>query len=252
MNTTAVIIDDEINNSNYLKSLLETCLSEIILLGVASNMNDGIKLIESKNPDIVFLDVELQTATGFDLLNKIPNINFSVIFTTAHQHYALQAIKFAALDFLLKPVDADELKVAVSKAIKQQKENSLTKNISVLLGNLHGKKEQNKIAISTIGGMNVMEIKEIIYCQSDGPYTNIFLFSDKIMSSKHLKEYENLLTEYGFFRIHKSFLVNLAEIKKYSKSDGGFVIMSNGDKVDVSEKKRDELMTKLSSQIIFI
>ena len=248
----AIIIDDEINNSNYLQSLIETHVPDVTLLGIASNVNDGIKLIEEKKPQIVFLDVELQTATGFDLLNKIPNIGFSVIFATAHQHYAMQAIKFAALDFLLKPVDAEELKIAVKKATKHQKENTFAKSMDVLLENFHGKKEQKKIAISTAGGMNVMEIKEIIYCQSDGPYTNIFLPAQKIMSSKHLKEYENLLTEYGFFRIHKSFLVNLAEIKKYSKSDGGFVIMSNGDKVDVSEKKKDELMTKLSSNIIFI
>ena len=131
----AIIIDDEINNSNYLQGLLQSNLPEVIILGIASNVNDGIKLIAEKKPNIVFLDVELQTATGFDLLSRISNIDFSVIFTTAHQHYALQAIKFAALDFLLKPVDADELKVAVGKAVKHQNENSFGKNMEVLLKN---------------------------------------------------------------------------------------------------------------------
>ncbi len=248
----ALIVDDEINNSNYLKALLQNNLPEVDICGVASNIKDAINLIREKKPNLVFLDIELQTATGFDLLSQLDAINFSVIFTTAHQHYALQAIKFAALDFLLKPIDAEELKVAVGKAVKQQKDNSFSKNMDVLLENMLKKNEQKKIAISTAESIHVIEIKDIIYCQADGPYTIIFLSSGKIMSSKHLKEYENLFTEYGFFRVQKSFLVNIAEIRKYIKGDGGHVVMSNGDKVSVSEKKKDDLMSKLSDKIIFI
>lgn len=247
----AIIVDDEINNSNYLKGLLESNLPEVKLIGVASNINDATKLITSLKPDLVFLDVELQTSTGFDLLNKLSEINFSVIFTTAHQHYALKAIKFAAIDFLLKPVDTEELIQAVQKVIKLQSQNSLKDNMSVLLEGIRLQNRLTKIAISTLSSILVIEIKDIVYCQADGPYTHFFLKDSKITSSKHLKEYEMLLEEYGFYRIHKSFLVNLAEIKKYSRSDGGFVIMSNGDKVDVSEKKKEELITKLSSHVMF-
>ena len=249
----AVIIDDEINNATYLQGLIETHLPEVILKGIAGNLTDGIQLIKHAQPEIVFLDIELQTATGFDLLNQIGAINFSVIFTTAHERYALKAIKFAALDFLLKPIDADELKIAVRKAILQHKEKDFDKNITVFLENMRKQNEQKKIAISTSSSMIVMELKEIIYMQSDGPYTNIHSHgSGKIMSSKHLKEYEELLTEFGFYRIHKSYLVNLAEIKQYARSEGGYVIMSNGDKVSVSDKKKEELLSKLSSQVIFV
>lgn len=247
----AIIVDDEINNSNYLKGLLDSNLPEVKLLGIASNVKEATALITALKPNLVFLDVELQTSTGFDLLNELSDVNFSVIFTTAHQHYALKAIKFAAIDFLLKPVDAEELKEAVQKVVKLQSKNNIQDNISVLLEGLKQKTKLSKIAISTLSSILVVEIKEILYCQSDGPYTNFLLRDGKITSSKHLKEYEILLEEYGFYRIHKSYLVNLSEIKKYSRSDGGFVLMSNGDKVDVSDKKKDELITKLSSHVIF-
>lgn len=240
----AIIVDDEINNSNYLNSLLQNNLPTVEICGIAANVKDAIQLILEKKPNIVFLDIELQTASGFDLLNQLSNIDFSVIFTTAHQHYALKAIKFAALDFLLKPIDVEELRTAVNKAIKQQNDSSFGKNMEVFLKNIQQQNVQKKIAISTSESIIVLEIKDIIYCQSDGPYTNIFLSSSKIMSSKHLKEYENLITEYGFFRVHKSFLVNIAEIRKYVRSDGGYVVMSNGDKVSVSEKKKEDLMSK--------
>lgn len=249
---TAVIIDDELKKANYLKDIIENNLPEVILKGVATSAEEGISLILKTQPKLVFLDIELQTSTGFDLLNQIKDINFSVIFTTAHEHYALKAIKFAALDFLLKPIDGDELKIAVNKAIKQQKENSVNQNIEVLINNLNQKTNQKKIAISTNTGIIVLEIKEIIYCKADGPYTKIFSSTGELLSSTHLKEFENLLVEFGFFRLHKSYLVNLAEIRKYKKSESAHVMVSNGDRVDVSDKKKEELISKLSSQVIFV
>ncbi len=249
---TAVIIDDEIKKANYLKEIIERNINHILLKGIATNAEDGIKLILSEQPSIVFLDIELQTSTGFDLLNQIKDINFSVIFTTAHEHYALKAIKFAALDFLLKPIDEDELKIAVNKAIKQQNESSVNKNIEVLINNLTKKNDQKKIAISTNTGIIVIEIKEIVYCKADGPYTTIYFATGELISSTHLKEFENLLVEFGFFRLHKSYLVNLSEIKKYKKSEDAYVIVSNGHQVNVSDKKKDELIQKLSTQVIFV
>ncbi len=249
---TAVIIDDEIKKANYLKGIIEKSIGSVILKGIATNAEDGIKLILNEQPKLVFLDIGLQTSTGFDLLNQIKDINFSVIFTTAHEHYALKAIKFAALDFLLKPIDEEELKAAVNKAIKQQTESSVNKNIELLINNLNKTNNQKKIAISTNTGIIVVEIKDIIYCKADGPYTTIYSTSGELISSTHLKEFENLLVEFGFFRIHKSYLVNLSEIRKYKKSEDAYVIVSNGDRVDVSDKKKEELISKLSTQVIFV
>lgn len=249
---TAIIVDDEIKKAHYLKKMLDDNIGDVILKGMATDSDEAIKLIVNEKPDLVFLDIELQTSTGFDLLSRIPEINFSVIFTTAHQHYALTAIKFAALDFLLKPIDKDELMTAVNRAIKQHAGNMANKNIEVLIHNLSKKNEPKKIAISTNTGIIVMEMKDILYCKADGPYTHIFYQDTVLLSSTHLKEFENLLTEHNFFRLHKSYLVNLAAIKKYKKSEDAFVIVSNGDRVDVSDRKKEELMKKLSSQIIFV
>jgi len=249
---TAIIIDDEIKKATYLKGILEKSIPEVVLKGIATSSKDGINLIAKEQPNIVFLDIELQTSTGFDLLNEVKDANFSVIFTTAHEHYALKAIKFAALDFLLKPIDENELKIAVNKAIKQQKESSVNKNIEVLISNLNQKSSQKKIAISTNAGIIVLEINEIIYCKADGPYTRIFSTTGELLSSTHLKEFENLLVDFDFLRVHKSYLVNLAEIRKYKKSEDAHLIVSNGDRVEVSDKKKEEIISKLSVQVIFV
>jgi len=224
----------------------------VILKGIATSAEAGLALILKEQPALVFLDIELQTSTAFDLLNQVKHTNFSIIFTTAHEHYALKAIKFAALDFLLKPIDPLELKIAVNKALKQQSQDSVNKNIEVLINNLHQKNNQKKIAISTNAGIIVIEIKNILYCKADGAYTRIYSTDGELMSSTHLKEFENLLVDFGFFRTHKSYLVNLDEIKKYKKSEDAYVIVSNGERVDVSDKKKDELITKLSAQVIFV
>jgi two-component system, LytTR family, response regulator len=239
---TAVIIDDEIKKANYLREMIERSIPAVILKGIATNAGDGVNLILKEQPGLVFMDIELQTSTGFDILNQLKESHFSVIFTTAHEHYALKAIKF----------DEDELKLAVNKAIKQQQENSVNKNIEVLINNLNQKNNQKKIAISTNTGIIVLEIKDIIYCKADGTYTKIFSTGSEMLSSTNLKEFENLLDEFGFFRSHKSYLVNLAEIKKYKKSEDAFVVVSNGDRVDVSDKKKEELLARLSSQVIFV
>lgn len=248
----AVIIDDEVNNSNYLKGLLESHLPHVHLAGTAASVNEGIELITREQPDLVFLDIELHTSTGFDLLSRIDPIKFSVIFTTAHERYALKAIKFAALDFLLKPIDAEELVAAVGKAVKQQSENSFGKGIEVFLENLKRNDDHKKIAVYTTNGIIVLELKNMVYCQADGPYTNIHTTTGKVMSSKHLKEYETMLSDYHFFRVHKSYLVNLNHIVQFVRADGGSLVMSNGHKVDVSDKKKAELLNHLSKEVLFV
>jgi two-component system LytT family response regulator len=250
---SAVIIDDEVSNANYLKGLLESYFPDVSVEGIAVSVNQGISLIEKARPALVFLDIELQTATGFDLLNNLKEINFHVIFTTAHAHYAIKAIKFAALDFLLKPIDKEELGFAIEKANKQQNRSFLEKGMEVLIGNMKKEPAQQKIAISTTTGLHVFEIKDIVYLMSEGSYTTIYsLNAKKIMSSRHLKEYEDLLVDYGFFRVHKSYVIDISKIKQYSKSEGGYLIMVDGSRVDVSQKKKDELLSRLSSKVIFL
>jgi two-component system LytT family response regulator len=250
---TAVIIDDERASSNYLKGLIGFSLPEVILKGTASSVSEGVALIRSTSPDIVFLDIELQTGTGFDLLTQLGNVNFSVIFITAYEKYAIRAIKFAALDYLLKPIVQSELVAAVHKSIDQRKGKVLDENMSVLLSNIQKQKNPQKIAISSMTGLIFMNINEIIFLQSDGPYTTIHsINANKIISSKHLKEYDDLLVDFGFFRVHRSYLVNLAEIKQFVRADGGYLIMSNGDKVDVADSKKASLIAKIADRTIAI
>jgi two-component system, LytTR family, response regulator len=247
----AIIVDDEPHNASYLASLVKDHLPEVTLLGTAHSVSQGLDLIRKTRPSLLFLDVELGTSQGFDLLEQLGEVNFPVIFTTAHQRYALTAIKFAALDYLLKPVDAGELKVAVDKAVSQLKAGTPDQSMGVLLENMRRQSEPKKMAIYTASGMTVITVKEILYLQSDGPYTHVYLKSgERITSSKHLKEYEELLMDYDFFRVHRSFIVNLAEIKHYGKADGGYILMSNAERVEVSSKKRLALMETLSSRML--
>jgi two-component system, LytTR family, response regulator len=250
---TTVIIEDEQQSIEYLKSMLKEVSHDIDFVGAAQNLKDGVALINEVNPDLVFLDIKLNSDTGFDVLDQVKDKSFNVIFTTAYEQYALKAIKFAAIDYLLKPIDKNELMEAVAK-IKNRKDNlSLQKSLSVFFENVN-KPQKQKIAISTVSSLIVVEIADILYCSADGPYTNFYLKNgpEKIMSSKNLKEYEELLTDHDFFRIHKSYLVNLKEVKQYLKADGGKLKISNNVLLDVSEKKKEDLIKVLSKEVHFL
>ncbi|MCE3225655.1 MAG: two component transcriptional regulator, LytTR family [Bacteroidetes bacterium] len=250
---TTVIIEDEQQSIEYLKSMLKEVSQDINFVGAAQNLKDGVNLINEVNPDLVFLDIKLNSDTGFDVLDQVKDKSFNVIFTTAYEQYALKAIKFAAIDYLLKPIDKNELIEAVAK-IKNRKDSlSLQKSLSVFFENVN-KPQKQKIAISTVSSLIVVEIADILYCSADGPYTNFYLKNgpEKIMSSKNLKEYEELLTDHDFFRIHKSYLVNLKEVKQYLKADGGKLKISNNVLLDVSEKKKEDLIKVLSKEVHFL
>jgi two-component system LytT family response regulator len=201
----------------------------------------------------VFLDIELGSLSAFDLLDRIREVNFSVIFTTAYEHYALRAIKFSALDFLLKPISADELKEAVNKAVRQNEKN-LENKIDLLLENITRENNPKKIAIATLSGVIITDIREIIYLKSDGPgpYAKIFCRNgSEITSSIILKEYEDMLSGFGFCRIHRSALVNINEINKYLlESAGGYALMSNGHKVAISERKKKDMEEMMNRKVI--
>lgn len=240
----AVIIEDEEHSRKMLQQLLEEHCPQIKVLAEADSVTSGFSVIAEYRPQLVFLDIELHSDTSFEILEKLPDINFEVIFTTAFDHYALKAIKFCAIDYLLKPIDLAELLIAIAKAEKRLDREYLNKNLEVLLNNIKGGSQNNhKIALPTLEGLLFVKVSDIIYCESEGPYTRFFLRQpDKIITSKNLKEYEDLLSDYSFFRIHKSYLVNLQEIQKYIRGEGGQLIMSNGAALAVSKQRKENFL----------
>jgi len=240
----AVVIEDEEHSRKMLMAMLHEHCQVITVVASADSVRTGLTAISEQRPELVFLDIELQSETSFEILEKLPEINFELIFTTAFDHYALKAIKFCAIDYLLKPIDLSELRIAVAKAEKRLNRAYLNKNLEVLVHNMKsGSQSNHRIALSTLEGLLFVNVSDIIYCESSGPYTRfVFKQADDIVTSRHLKEYEELLSGYEFFRIHKSYLVNLQEIKKYIRGEGGQLIMSNGAALNVSKQRKEDFL----------
>lgn len=249
---TAIIVEDELHSRAFLKNIIETYCRDIQLIGMAEGVESGVQLITSLQPDIVFLDIEMQTGTGFDLLMHFPNPTFDVIFTTAYDNYAIKAIKFSAVDYLLKPIDIEELQEAVQKVIAKKVQKQGNSALQMLLNNLQNPQQaQQRITLSTSDGMEFVPLQEIIYLEASGPYSHFFLKGGrKITVSRHLKEYEQLLADHNFFRIHNSYLIQMQEVKKMVKQDGGYAIMSNDAQISISPKKKDEFMQLLGRQLV--
>ena len=238
-----IIVDDEDHVRGTLGKFLEKYCPEVKVTGEAGSVSEAKEVINRLNPDLILLDIQLGDGTGFDLLKKFENPSFKVIFITAHDEYAIQAFKVSAMDFLLKPVNPLELKEAVSRA-KQAVQKELKIKLNALETNM-GKDNGigKKIVIKTLENIHVIEISTITHCESDGSYTSIFTIEqEKIVSSKPIKEYEEILAGYGFFRIHRSYLINLSHIRRFEKSDGGNVILSGSAKVPVASRKKEELL----------
>ncbi|MCD4747339.1 MAG: LytTR family DNA-binding domain-containing protein, partial [Bacteroidales bacterium] len=223
----SLIIDDEIQSRDSLKSYLNLYCPEVKLLDEADNVETGIKKIEKYNPELVFLDVQMPDGTGFDLLERIHKRNFNIIFVTAYDKYAIKAFKFSAIDFLLKPVDSDELINAVKKLDLAHEVRLLNKKIELLLQNKEGFK---KIAIPSMNEIEFVQLSDIIRCESDANYT-IFYLKDghKKSVSRTLKEFDEMLSNEGFCRVHHSQLVNLSHVLKYIKGEGGQLVLDNDD-----------------------
>jgi len=240
-----VVIEDEQRSRTMLLGMLHEHCRQINVVAEADTVKTGVAAIIQHKPQLVFMDIELKSETSFEILEQLPEIDFELIFTTAFDHYALKAIKFCAIDYLLKPIDVDELRIAVSKAEKRLDREFMNKNLEALVNNIRsGSPSNHKIALSTLEGLLFVYVSDIIYCESSGPYTKFFFKqADKIVTSKHLKEYENLLSGHDFFRIHKSYLVNLQEIEKYIRGEGGQLIMSNGAIVSVSKQRKDAFLS---------
>lgn len=242
-----LIIDDEQHCIDRVTHLLEAHKDKVHLMDALHSVEEGITAIKKFKPDLIFLDVQINDKTGFDLLKQIDTHDFEVIFTTAHDKYAVQAFKFSAIDYLLKPVDADDLQQALEKVSKKVAEKANNDRLDVLLHNLKNTQGSiKKISIPTVNGFVFVQVTEILRCQSEINYTTIFLKDKQKMTvAKTLKEFEELLSDYNFFRVHNSHLINLAYIKSYNKGKGGIVTMMDQTDIEVSTRRKDDLMKKL-------
>lgn len=243
----AVIIDDEHKGRLALKQKVVNYCPEIEIVAEGANGQEGVDVIEKYHPQLVFLDIEMPKLNGFEMLNQLKVKNFHLIFTTAYDHYAIKAIKYAAFDYLLKPIDIEELKQAVEK-LKSTKINSINNQIELLHHNIKNHKaDLNKLAIPTLEGLCFYNISDLVHLEANSNYTNLFFIQGKkILASKTLKEFESLLPEDIFFRPHHSHIINLKFITKYIKGDGGQIELSNGNIVDVSRRKKEEFLKIIS------
>ena len=243
----AIIVDDEVHSCKTLEALLKRDCPHVNVVALCSNGEDAIRVIKVSNPDLVFLDVEMPRMNGFEMLEQMPSVNFHLIFTTSYDQYALKAFRFSAIDYLLKPIDSDELQTAVQK-VMQQSQSPLPQQLEILMRKIHQPTTAiNKIALPTMEGLQMILVDRIISCESDDNYT-ILKLKDKrrITVSCTLKEIEEILEDHhSFIRVHRSYLVNLNEIEKYLKGEGGYLIMSDGSTIDVSRTRKETLLKKL-------
>jgi two-component system LytT family response regulator len=243
----AIIIDDEIANIENLQGLLQRHCPQIGITGSATNNKDAARLISLHQPDLLFLDIQLKDDSGFNLLKLLPDKSFEVIFVTAFDNYGIQAIKFAALDYLLKPIDIDELVAAVQKAEDKSRDKQHNRQLDILLSHVKNDKKHLKIALPQQKEIRYVAVNDIIRCEADNTYTFFYLSNgDKILVSRSLKEYTDLLEPNGFLRTHQSHLVNMAFVKSWLKEDGGLLLLNNGDKIPVSRPNRDKLRLTLA------
>lgn len=242
----ALIIDDEPKNIRILHGLLEQCCPDVHIAGEAVSAETAIPLIHEKQPDLLFLDIEMPYGNAFDLLDKIMPINFEIIFITAFDDYTLKAFKYSALDYLLKPVSMDELRSAVNKAKERIQAKNINQQLQNLLFNIHKPNLSNqKMALPCKDGLVFVHIADIIRFEAKAGYTMVFGINDqKHISSRSIKEYEELLPDDLFFRIHNSHIINLNRVKKYHKGRGGAIEMADGVMIEVATRRKDEFLAR--------
>lgn len=246
MTIKALVVDDELNNRENLHSLLSEYCKEVEVIGMADSVDAAFRIIRTQKPDLVFLDIRMPEKDGFKLLENLDEIDFEVIVVTAYNQYAIQAIKFCAIDYLLKPIDLTELRKAVdlvSKRVHQKEENERLKQLINHL-NLGGRSP--RIGLASQHKVDFVEIARITRCEADNNYTHVFLdHPEKMTISKTLKEFEDLLKEHGFIRVHQSHLINSAHIKSLQKSDGGYIRMTDDSIVPISRTRKNEILALL-------
>mgnify|MGYP002778643710 CR=1 FL=1 len=242
---TALLVDDEKHCRDVLSLLLQKYCPQVKLLAACADGPDGVAAIEELHPDLVFLDIEMPGMSGFDLLEACRYTGFDVIFTTAYNEYAIKAIRHNALDYILKPVDKDELILAVAKAQRERAARPASP-VGEFVAYLNRQRVGDRIALPTMEGLQILQSEDIFYCESDGGYTHFFLTNGKnVLISKTLGEVENVLENKGFCRVHHGYLINLRYVQRYVRGDGGEVIMANHKSIPVSRNKKQEFLNFL-------
>jgi two-component system LytT family response regulator len=244
-----VLIDDESRLLSSLQTMLKRNCPQLEVVALCRSADEALIKIKETDPDLVFLDIAMPGKDGFELLSEIGDIRFRIIFVSAHDEYSLRAFKFSTVDYLLKPVNEEELVAAVKKAEQTiLQEHTLRKSIEALMHNMKPQTgtQEKKLCLSTLAGFHVVSLSDIVYCEAEGPYTNFYLvIGNKICVSRPLADYETLLANDDFLRVHKSFLINLYHTREYRRGEGGIVIMSNGAEIDVSRRKKDSFLEKI-------
>ena len=242
-----IIIDDEARARKSIADILKLCPQNVNLVAEAENVATGIKAISKYNPDLVLLDINMPDGTGFELLKKMDNVNFKIIFITAYEEFAIKAFEFSAIDYILKPVDPKKLFDAINKAYQLVEQENINLKLNALFANLENSASENKkLVLKTAEKIFIVNTNDIIRCESDGGYTQFyFLHGKKIMVSRNLKEFEDILDGYGFYRIHQSHLINIKYIDHYSKAEGGAVVMKDNSFLPVSRRKKESFLKLL-------
>ena len=244
----AFIVDDEPELRKLNRTLLNRFFSEVDVIGECGTVEEAVNFINEHHPQLLILDIRLTDGTGFNILQKIQPYNYSLIFVTAYNEFAIKAIRFSAIDYIVKPIDETEFCDAVDKALSSINSSKLQEQVRTFFNYYEKKTQSRRIVLKTSDAINIVDVSDITYCRSESNYTTFyFVDGSKIMISKVLKEYEELLSDYGFFRPHHSFLVNLQYVNKLDKSDGGFLILKDKTEIPVSLRRKKKLIQVLES-----
>jgi two-component system LytT family response regulator len=242
-----VLIDDEVDSILVLRKMLDTFCPQVEIVGTANGVESALKTIPDTDPDLVLMDIEMTQGNAFDLLNQLQPISFQVIFVTAFDNYALRAFRYSALDYLLKPVDIDDLRNAIARVGERPRQTDLVRQMEILLENVGVLHLSNqKMAIPTLTGLMFVPVQEILRFEAKGNYTMIYFSrGEPIVATRTIKEYELILPESIFYRIHNSHIINLSRIREYQKGRGGSIVMEDGSIIEVASRRKEEFLRKL-------